>query len=82
MNTDELEREFRIMEWKEVDFDAQSVWVKEGSRDVFYAEPVGCSRAWTSASCTTLDASRLSIGARSGSGRDGEQVAQQIARRL
>ena len=41
VNTDELEREFRIMEWKEVDFDAQSVWVKEGSRDVFYAEPVG-----------------------------------------
>ena len=41
VNTDELEREFRIMEWKEANFDAQPAWVKEGTHDVFYAEPVG-----------------------------------------
>ena len=44
VNTDELEREFRIMEWKEVNFDAQPAWVKEGTREVFYAEPVGMQK--------------------------------------
>ena len=57
------------MEWKEANFDAQPAWVKEGTRDVFYAEPVGMQKpSWDErAARYRLGASRLSRGAKSGS---------------
>ena len=68
VNTDELEREFRIMEWKEVNFDAQPAWVKEGTGTCSTRSRWACrSRAGTSARRVMLGASRLSRGAKSGS---------------
>jgi hypothetical protein len=83
VNTDELEREFRIMEWKDVNFDAQPAWVKEGTNEVFYAEPVGMLRPSLEERLLHY-ARREQIVAWSQErfGRDGEQVARQIAQRL
>ena len=83
VNTDELEREFRILEWKEANFDAQPAWVKVGTNDVFYAEPVGMQRPSLEERLLHY-AGREQIVAWSQErfGRDGEQVARQIARRL
>jgi hypothetical protein len=82
VNTPDLEREFRSQAFHDVDFMSQPVWVKEGG-DVFYGEPTGKL-------LPTLEerlkdyACRDEIVAlsRERFGRDGEQVARQIERRL
>ena len=39
VNTEDLEREFRIQEFKEAYFESQRVWVKEGMDHVFWGTP-------------------------------------------
>jgi hypothetical protein len=83
VNTDELEREFRILEWKEVNFDAQPVWVKVGTSEVFYAEPAGMLVPTLEERLTSYTRrDQIVAWSRERFGRDGEQVARQIERRL
>lgn len=83
VNTEELEREFRVMEWKEVNFDAQPAWVKEGTREVFYAEPVGMQKpSWDERAARYARREQIVAWSQERFGRDGEQVARQIVRRL
>jgi hypothetical protein len=83
VNTDELEREFRIMEWKEANFDAQPAWVKEGTSEVFYAVPVGMLKpSFEEQLAHYARREQLVAWSQERFGRDGEQVARQIAHRL
>jgi hypothetical protein len=83
VNTDELEREFRIMEWKEANFDAQPAWVKEGTNAVFYAEPVGMLRpSFEERLVRYARREQIVAWSQERFGRDGEHVARQIAQRL
>jgi hypothetical protein len=83
VNTPDLEREFRILEWKDVHFEAHPVWMKVGVSDVCYGAPVG-KLLPTLEERLTLYAQRDQIIAlsRERFGRDGAQVARHIARRL
>jgi hypothetical protein len=83
VNTDDLERGFRIMEWKDVNFDAQPVWVKEGSNTVFYAEPVGMLRpSFEERLLYYARREQIVAWSQERFGREGEQVARHIAHRL
>ena len=83
VNTPELERGFRTMEWRETNFAARQLWVKVGEDEVFSGEScgkllptfeerlVGYARPEQ-----IIDLSQERFG------RDGEQVAREVARRL
>jgi hypothetical protein len=66
-----------------VNFDAHPAWVKEGTNEVFYAEPMGMLRpSFDERLLHYARREQIVAWSQERFGRDGEQVARQIAQRL